>query len=382
MNLITTTDKLEEFCQRAKFSDYITIDTEFIRESSYWPQLCLIQVADEHNAVAIDPLSADLDLGPLFALLQNPDVVKVFHAARQDIEIFYYLTNKIPTPVFDTQIAAMVCGFGEAVSYEVLVNTFAKMSIDKSQRFTNWAQRPLSEKQLSYALGDVIHLRIIYEKLLARITKVGRHEWLSDELGVLLSPSTYNIDPYEVWRKIRYRSAKPQMLAVLREVAAWRELYAQKKDLPRNRVLRDEILLEIAAAAPKNLEELTRIRGMSAGFLEKNRGEEILALILKASSLPLEECPQPKISEKSPPGHNVTMEMLKMLLKLKCDQHGVAQKLVATVSDLEDIARNAQGAIPALTGWRRDIFGEDALALKAGKLAITLKNNKIELLQL
>jgi ribonuclease D len=382
MTLITQTNNLESFCKRAEVSSYITIDTEFVRETTYWPQLCLIQVGLKDEAVAIDPLAEGIDLTSFFSLLQNPQIIKVFHSGRQDVEIFYHLTGKIPDPLFDTQIAAMVCGFGESVGYDVLVQKFAKISIDKSSRYTHWAQRPLTEKQLTYALGDVIHLRIIYEKLYKKIMEEDRLHWLHDELAVLKDPATYAVDPYAVWQKIRVRSPKPRMLAILRELAAWRELTAQQRNVPRVRVMRDEAMLELAAASPQTLQELKRMRGLSVSIVDGKEGQNILELIQKAQSLPLEGCPQVKREGTSPPGASALAEMLRLLLKIKAEKYHVAQKLIATTSDLEEIARSSNPNIPALEGWRREIFGNAALALKEGKVAIGIKNHRISLIPL
>ncbi|MBP6951807.1 MAG: ribonuclease D [Alphaproteobacteria bacterium] len=382
MSLITTTPDLIVFCKKAALSSYITVDTEFIRETTYWPQLCLIQVGLEDKAVAIDPLAKDIDLQPFFDLLQNPHVIKVFHSARQDIEIFYHLTGNIPTPLFDTQIAAMVCGFGESIGYDVLVQKYAKVSLDKSSRYTHWAQRPLTAKQLAYALGDVIHLRDIYEKLYAKILAGDRLHWLEDELGILKDPGTYAVDPYAIWQKIKVRSPKPRMLAIFREIVAWREITAQSRNVPRGRVIRDEVMLELAAAAPQSKQEFSRMRGLTSAFIEGEEGKVVLALIAKAQALPLEDCPQVKKEGASPPGAAALVEMLKLLLKIKAEKYHVAPKLLATSADLEVIARSPNPQVPALEGWRREIFGNAALSLKSGKVALGIKNHKITLIPL
>jgi len=382
MSLITKTEDLKAFCERAAKSPYIMVDTEFVRETTYWPQLCLVQVGLADEAVAIDPLAEGINLQPVFDLLQNPHVIKVFHSGRQDVEIFYHLTGQIPQPLFDTQIAGMVCGFGESVGYDVLVQKYAKVSIDKSSRYTHWAQRPLTEKQLIYALGDVIHLRIIYEKLYARILEEDRLHWLQEEVDILTDPRTYMIDPYDVWQKIRVRTPRPRMLAILREIAAWREITAQKRNIPRGRVVRDEVMIELAAASPRNVSELGRMRGLSSSFIDGKDGKMILELIEKAHALPLEDCPQVKKEGASPPGASALMEMLRLLLKIKAEKYHVAQKLIATSADLETIARSSDPQVPALEGWRREVFGNAALALKTGKVAIGIKNHKITLIPL
>lgn len=382
MKIITTTSDLKDLCERAAQETFVTLDTEFVRETTYWSQLCLIQLGLSEEAFIIDPLSKELDLTPFFELLQNPHLVKVVHSGRQDVEIFYHMTGQIPAQLFDTQIAAMVCGFGESVGYDVLVQSYAKVSLDKSSRYTHWAQRPLTEKQLDYALGDVTHLRVIYEKLYAKLVKEDRLHWLEEELAILTDPKTYEIDPYNIWKRIKVRSPKPRMLGILREIAAWREFTAQKRNMPRGRILRDETMLELAAAAPKTREELNRMRGMVGVLSEKNRGEELLALIQKGINLPLEDCPQIKKEVASPPGSSALLEMLKLLLKIKADKYNVAAKLIATSTDLEVIARTSDPNVPALEGWRREIFGNAALALKEGKVAIGIQNNRISLISL
>lgn len=382
MTLITTTQDLSDFCERAALSTYITVDTEFVRENTYWPELCLIQVGLEKEAVAIDPLAPELSLDPFFTLLQNPQVIKVVHSGRQDIEIFYHLTDKIPTPLFDTQIAAMLCGFGESVAYDALVQHYGKLSIDKSSRYTHWAQRPLTEKQLAYALGDVTHLRLIYEKLLKRIQADDRLHWMEEEVAILINPKTYEVDPYTLWQKIKVKGARPRLLAILRELAAWRDLTAQQRNVPRSRVMRDETLLGLAASTPRSQEDFERMRGIPSGFLKGKEGQIILDLIEKAHALPLEACPPVQHHKESPPGSSALLEMLRLLLKLKSDKYQVAQKLIATSADLEAIARSSQAAVPALEGWRNDVFGKSAICLKEGKLGIGLKDNKINLFPL
>lgn len=382
MKIITKTSDLKDLCARAAQETFVTLDTEFVRETTYWSQLCLIQLGLSEEAFIIDPLSKELDLTPFFELLQNPHLVKVVHSGRQDVEIFYHMSGQIPARLFDTQIAAMVCGFGESVGYDVLVQSYAKVSLDKSSRYTHWAQRPLTEKQLDYALGDVTHLRVIYEKLYDKLVKEDRLHWLEEELAILTDPQTYEIDPYNIWKRIKVRSPKPRMLGILREIAAWREFTAQRRNVPRGRILRDEAMLELAAAAPKTRDELSRMRGMAAFLSEKNRGDELLELIQKGINLPLEDCPQVKKEGASPPGSSALLEMLKLLLKIKADKYNVAAKLIATSTDLEVIARTSEPNVPALEGWRREVFGNAALALKEGKVAIGIQNNRISLISL
>ncbi len=382
MTLITSTQDLISFCERASSSSYITVDTEFVRETTYWPQLCLIQVGLAHEAVAIDPLAPGIDLTSFFALLQNPDVLKVVHSGRQDVEIFYHLTGEIPKPLFDTQIAAMVCGFGEAVAYDALVQRYAKVSIDKSSRYTHWAQRPLTEKQLTYALGDVTHLRVIYEKLVKRLQEEDRTHWVEDEVEILTNPATYAVDPSTLWQKIKVRSATPRLLAILRDLAAWRDLMAKQRNVPRARVLRDEALLDLAASAPRSLADLERMRGVPPSLAKGKEGTVILGLIEKALALPVDQCPPVKQNHESPPGTSALIEMLRLLLKLQSDKYQVAQKLIATSADIEEIARSSAPQVPALSGWRNDIFGKTAMALKQGKVGFGLQDNKITLIPL
>ncbi|MTJ83936.1 MAG: ribonuclease D [Telmatospirillum sp.] len=372
MTLIADTAALAAFCERLKSAPYITVDTEFVREKTYWPQLCLVQLAGPDEAHAVDPLAPGMDLSPLFALMADPAVLKVFHAARQDVEIFHHLSGAIPAPLFDTQVAAMVCGFGDAVSYETLATQLARARIDKSLRFTDWAQRPLTEKQLHYALSDVTHLRPAYEKLQKRLDRDGRSDWLVEEMAILTDPRTYRTEPEEAWLRLKPRSSSPKFLVVLRELAAWREREAQERDLPRQRVIRDEALLEIAAHAPSRPEDLARTRGLSKGLAEGRIGTAILEAVARALAVPEQDWPRPLERVDLPRGLGPVVDLLKVLLKLKCDQHDVAQKLVASSSDLEAIAADDQADVMALKGWRRTLFGEDALALKHGRIGLAL----------
>lgn len=372
MNLIVDTPSLAAFCQRLGEAPYITIDTEFMRERTYWPQLCLVQVAGPDEAHPIDPLAPDIDLAPLFELLANQNVLKVFHAARQDVEIFYHLTGSIPTPLFDTQVAAMVCGFGDAVSYETLATRLARARIDKSQRFTDWSHRPLSERQLTYALADVTHLRIAYEKLARRLDEEKRAGWLNEEMAVLTDPATYRLEPDEAWRRLKPRTGNPRTLMLLKALAAWREQEAQARDLPRQRIIRDEALLEIAAQSPTTVEELARTRGLSRGSADSRLGTVILEVVAKALATPENLWPKPEERTDLPRGLAPVVDLLKVLLKLKCDQNDVAQRLVAGSADLEAIAADDHAPVPALHGWRYELFGEDALKLKHGRIALAL----------
>jgi ribonuclease D len=375
MELIADTAALTAFCGRLAQAPFITIDTEFMRERTYWPQLCLVQVADAEEACAIDPLAPGMDLTPLFAIMDNPQILKVFHAARQDVEIFFHLSGKVPAPIFDTQVAAMVCGFGDAVSYETLAAKLAKARIDKSQRFTDWSHRPLAERQLTYALADVTHLRIAYEKLVRQLEREGRGEWLQGEMAILTDPATYRLEPEEAWRRLKPRTGNARTLMLLKALAAWREREAQTRDLPRQRVIRDEALLEIANSAPTTIDELARTRGLSRGLADGRVGAAILGTVTQALTVPEAEWPQPEMRNDLPRGLGPVVDLLKVLLKLKCDEHDVAQRLVASSSDLEAIAADDAAQVPAMQGWRRSLFGDDALRLKHGKVALALAEN-------
>ncbi|HXV23576.1 MAG TPA: ribonuclease D [Alphaproteobacteria bacterium] len=382
MTVIIDTPKLAEFCHRQTGADYVTVDTEFIRDNTYWPQLCLIQISGPDAAAVVDPLAPGIDLSPVLALLADRKILKVFHAARQDVEIFYHLTGKIPEPIFDTQVAAMVCGFGEQASFENLAQKLAGTTIDKSSRFTDWSHRPLSDRQIRYALDDVVHLRPIYDRLERQLEKNGRASWLTEEMSVLTDPTTYRVDPADAWRRLKVRAGKPRFLAVLKEVAAWREEEAQRRDLPRNRLIRDEALLEIAAHMPASVEELGRMRGLSRGTAEGRVGQAILVTVQRALARPESEWPRPEPKPELPSGLAPLIDLLRVLLKTKCEAEGVAQKLVASAADLELIAADDEAKVPALGGWRRTLFGEDALALKHGALALGVKGRRIALIPL
>ncbi|MGD9615203.1 MAG: ribonuclease D [Alphaproteobacteria bacterium] len=382
MTLITDTDALAEFCARQKSAQFIAVDTEFMRERTYWPILCLAQVAGPEEAVAVDSLAPGLDLAPLLELMADPAILKVFHAARQDLEIFHQLSGKVPHPVFDTQIAAMVCGFGDAVSYETLVRRLAGTGLDKASRFTDWAQRPLTERQVRYALADVIHLRTVYDRMQQILGKNGRAGWFAEEMENLVDPAIYRTDPEEAWRRFRLRGpAERRFLGVLKAVAAWREAAAQQRDLPRGRIMKDEAILEIAAHAPKTIEQLARTRSLSRGVAEGKLGQDILDAVARGLADPN---PPPAIAGKTepPPGIGPLIELLRVLLKQRVEDSQVAQKLIATSDDLEAIAADDNAPVPALSGWRREVFGNDALALKHGRLALTAGKNRIELVKL
>jgi ribonuclease D len=383
MSIITDTNGLANFCERLANSNYITVDTEFIREKTYWPQLCLIQLADQNEAFAVDALAKDIDLTPLLELMANKQVLKVFHAARQDLEIFYLLAGKLPQPLFDTQVAAMVCGFGESVGYETLVNRLVGEAIDKSSRYTDWSARPLTEKQLNYAISDVTYLRTVYELLETQLTESGRQEWVLEEMAKLTNETIYEAPPREAWLRIKTRNPKPRFLAILREVAAWRETEAKSKDIPRNRILRDEALIEIAHHAPGSVNELARTRGLSQRLAEGTAGQNILEAVETGKNIPDIDCPKLQRPPNLPRGIGPVSELLKVLLKMKCEEQDVAQPLIATGGDIEKISAYGEKAdVAALKGWRRPLFGQDAINLRDGKLALVINNQKLELVEL
>lgn len=379
-SLITDSGALAAFCAELAEGDVVAVDTEFMRERTYWAKPCLIQLGGAAGAAAVDPLANGIDLAPLFALLVAPDVLKVFHAGRQDLEIFYRLMGRLPAPVFDTQLAAMVCGFGDQVAYETLAAKLARVRLDKGSRFTDWSLRPLSQRQIDYALADVIHLRPIYEKLKARLEATGRGDWLAEDLAALSDPASYAVVPEEAYRRLKNRHGDGRFLAVLRELAAWREREAQAKDLPRSWVLRDEALLEIAHHLPKTVEELARTRGLGRKFVEGAQGSEVLAAVARGLAVPEDRRPTREERRELPRSIGPVAELLRVLLKMKCEEADVAQRLVASADDVEQIAAfGAEADVPALHGWRRQVFGEDALRLRAGALAISVDGRKLVL---
>ena len=382
MSLITESAAVAAFCDRQKGAEFVTVDTEFMRERTYWPILCLVQVAGPEETVAIDALAEGIDLSPLLALMSDPHTLKVFHAARQDLEIFFQLSGEVPHPVFDTQVAAMVCGFGDAVSYETLVKRLAGASLDKASRFTDWAHRPLTDRQIKYALDDVVHLRTVYDRLQHLLAENGRAGWFEEEMSDLVDPAIYRSNPTEAWRRFRIRGrAERRFLGVLRALAAWREQAAQQRDLPRGRIMRDEAVLEIAAHAPKTIEALARTRSLGKGVAEGKLGREILDAVAQGLADP-DPPPAMPAKAEAPPGIGPLVELLRVLLKQRCEHFQVAQKLVASSDDLEAIAADDNAPVRALAGWRRDVFGNDALALKHGRLALTAGRNRIELVPL
>lgn len=382
MTLLTDNAAIAAFCDRMAAETFVAVDTEFLRDRTYWPQLCLVQIAGAQEAVAIDPLAPGVDMQPVFALMRNPAVLKVFHAARQDLEIFLQLDGVIPTPIVDTQVAAMVCGFGDSVSYETLATRLANAKIDKSSRFTDWSNRPLSERQLTYALSDVTYLRTVYEKLRARLAKTGREHWIAEEMRVLSDPAEYTATPEECWRRLKPRTGGAKFLSILKELAAWREVEAQRRNLPRARLLKDEALMEIAALAPRSVDDLARSRSVSRGQAEGPIGEAVLEMVRRGIETPPQDAPKLPQRSDPPPGRAPLLELMKVLLKAKCEQYDVAQKLVATTADLEMIAADDDADTPALHGWRRELFGEDALALKQGRLALAAGGDSVRVIQL
>jgi ribonuclease D len=379
MTLITDTDTLKTLCNELNEQPFICVDTEFIREKTYWPKLCLVQVSNpEGRPFAIDPLSNNLDLSPLFALMTNQKVMKVLHAAHQDIEIFLHLTGQLPHPIFDTQIAAMVCGFGESASYENLARKIAKARIDKSSRFSNWSNRPLEKRQLEYALSDVLHLPQIYVTLRDRLAEAKRETWIENEMAALGKIEEYIIEPTNAWKKIKTRGASSRTLAILREITAVREEWARLRDMPRQHVIRDQSLLEISSSRPTTLTELGRIRGLQSNVAKSKLGGDLLHAVGQGIALKADKCPQlPKRSENiQVPA--ATVDLLKVLLQFRSEQHSIAARLVAKNSELVHIAAGIETS-PALVGWRREIFGEDALKLLKGQLSLTIKSGQVSI---
>ncbi|MGF0520003.1 ribonuclease D [Agrobacterium pusense] len=377
--MIETTAALAEACTELAKSEFITIDTEFLRETTFWPELCLVQMASPTLEVLVDPLAKGLDLTPLFELMANPDVVKVFHAARQDIEIIYHLGGLIPHPIFDTQVAAMVCGFGDSISYDQLVQKIKNVQIDKSSRFTDWSRRPLTEKQLDYALADVTHLRDVYLSLKAQLEREGRSLWLTEEMDILESRDTYDMHPDDAWLRLKSRLRKPTELAILKFIAAWREREARSRNVPRSRVLKDDAIFEIAQQQPKDAEALSRLRTIPKGWERSASGTAIVETVNAALALPKEEMPKAPRHSHAPEGSGAAVELLKVLLKLTADKHGVAAKVIANSDDLDKIAAEGEKAtVAALTGWRRELFGNVALKLINGEVALRFAGKRVE----
>jgi ribonuclease D len=376
MQPITTTSELAAVCRRMATLPFVTVDTEFLRETTYYPLLCVAQMASADEAVVIDALAPDIDLAPFFELMADEKVMKVFHAARQDIEIVWHRAKLIPHPIFDTQVAAMVLGYGDSISYDQLVQRITGDTLDKSYRFTDWTRRPLSEAQLSYAISDVTHLRQVYTSLVDDLGRRGRVDWVQEEMWVLTSADTYRMDPENAWRRLKTRVRKPKELGVLIEVAAWREREAQARDVPRSRVLKDEVVGDIAVQAPNTLEKLKHLRSLPKGFERSRTAEGIVAAVTRGLERDAKTLPQ--LARLPPPVNGTAVvELLKVLLRMISERHHVAAKVIATVDDLERIAADDDAAVPALAGWRRELFGERALALKHGKLSLAIERGRV-----
>ena len=386
VNFITSSDTLKKFCTEAAKHSYITVDTEFLRERTYYSKLCLIQIAfpgdNDSDSALIDVLAKGIDLQPIYDLFLNENVLKVFHAARQDLEIFFIENRIFPKPFFDTQIAAMVCGFGEQVGYETLVRKLALITIDKSSRFTNWSQRPLSEHQLNYAIGDVTHLRTVYEELAVMLNENERSEWLDEELATLLDPKTYDNNPINSWKRIKTKNNNLGFLTVVKSLANFRETTAQLRNVPRNRVLRDEMILELASIRPKTLPDLKKSRLLNEDNKKGLIGEGILKAIRKPIPISDDEIEKLKPTDINKMRSNGLPELLRVLLKANSEKWGVAQKLIASSNDLDDLASNENASIPALKGWRKKVFGNDALRLKNGEIALSSDKGNLKIIEL
>jgi ribonuclease D len=383
MLIISDNAELQKACDILAKSDFVAVDTEFLRETTFWPQLCLIQISGPELDAIVDPLVGNLDLAPFFRLMADTNVIKVFHAARQDIEIIFNRGGLIPHPIFDTQVAAMVCGFGDSVSYDTLVQRIKNVQLDKSSRFTDWSHRPLSEKQLDYAIADVTHLKDVYLYLKGELERENRTEWLSEEMAILESQETYDLHPDNAWERLRMRIRKPIELAILKNLAAWREREARARDVPRGRVLKDDAIFELAQQAPKDIEALGRLRTIPKGYERSQNGAAIIGAVNAALAIPKADLPKIPRLPSAPEGTGAAVEMLKVLLKLISEKHGVAAKIIATGDDLDMIAAKGEEAeVPALHGWRRDLFGLPALRLVRGEIALRFVNRKVDLVEI
>ena len=378
--LVTTSAELETLCRRLSSEEFVTVDTEFMRERTYWPELCVVQLGGEDEVAVVDALAPDLDLAPLGALLADPSVVKVFHAARQDVEIFLLRFGAVPTPMFDTQIAAMVAGFGDQVSYDGLCRALAGVSIEKAHRFSDWSARPLSASQIDYAAADVTHLRRVYTGLRERLSREGRLDWVAEEMAALTDPAGYRVDPETAWERLKPRTQNRRALGVLRAAAAWREREAQRVNIPRQRLVRDETLLELSATAPTTPAELARARGVSEGFARGRSGAGLLAAVETAKALPDSLLPEPPRDRQGPSPSPALVALLKVLLAAKSEEHDVAPRLLANGEELDRLATEDAPEVPALRGWRREVFGEAALALKRGRLALGVDGRRVKLI--
>lgn len=377
MKVITDSQDLAQTCERLGQHPFVTVDTEFLRENTFWPQLCLIQIAGPEEAAIIDPLANGLDLTAFFALMGNRETTKVFHAGRQDVEIIYAKAGLIPAPLFDTQIAAMVCGFGESIGYVNLVRKITGDELDKGARFTDWSRRPLSTKQLSYALADVTHLRDVYHHLSTELEATNRAHWVAEEMATLTAPATYEAHPEDAWRRLKMRVKNRRALAILMELAAWRDRQAQSQDVPRGRVLRDEALYDIANQAPTETKKLGQLRTLSDGFARSQRAPEIIAAVKAGLERDLTDVPKINSGQSLTPEAMAIADLLKVLLKAAAARHRVAPKLIADSSELERIASEDDPDVAALTGWRRELFGEDALRIKRGEVALTVSDGEV-----
>ena len=377
MRLIQTTNDLSQFCERLAQHDFVTVDTEFIREQTFWPKLCLIQLAGPADEAIVDPLVPGIDLAPFYALMANDKVVKVFHAARQDLEIVWTQAHLMPQPIFDTQVAAMVCGFGESVSYVNLVKQVTGRDLDKSSRFTDWARRPLTEKQLTYALGDVTHLRDIYKRLKAELEATGRLGWLDEEMSDLTDVRIYEARPEDAWRRLKLRVKNRKGLAVLIELAAWRERAAQAQDVPRNRILRDEALYDIASQQPTETSQLSHLRSLSEGFARSSRAKEIVEAVKAGLARDIKTVPPIREGSGLPPEKTATVELLRVLLKACAARNKVAPRMIADSDDLDRMAMEDEPDVPALKGWRYELFGAEAQRLKRGEVALKVANGEV-----
>lgn len=383
MRIVESNEALAAFLADLSGAPYLALDTEFLRDQTYYPKLCLIQVAAPGIEGIIDPLAPGLDLKPFYELIARPDIVKVLHAARQDIEIFFLQGDVLPNPLFDTQIAAMVCGFGDAASYETLARKIARVEIDKSARFTDWSHRPLSKRQLEYAMADVTHLRVIYEWMKAKLEKTGRFAWVAEEVAALQDPALYKLDPDLAWKRLKPRTSNKRFLAVLASLAAWREREAQARDIPRGRVLKDEALTEIAAHPPETPEALERIRAVPKGFAASKLGKGLMEAITlgMSGSAPEGAVADNKQRRRREPSPAV-VDLLKTLLRLRAEAAGVAPRLIANAEDIERLAANEDDEVAALHGWRLEVFGRDAIAMRKGDLAIALENGEAVVVEL
>jgi len=376
--LVTATDALEAFCRRMQSEIFVTVDTEFMRERTYWPELCLVQIAGEHEVAVIDAQAGGIDLGALGVLFADPAVTKVFHAARQDIEIFVLRYGDVPRPMFDTQVAAMVAGFGDQVGYDALVANLTGGTIDKAHRFSDWSVRPLSAAQLNYAAADVTYLREVYVRLSRRLEQENRLSWVAEEMAILSNPATYRADPETAWERLRPRTGNRRLLFILKEVAAWREKEAQRVNIPRQRLVKDEALLEIAATAPANVDALARVRGVTRGFAEGRSGSALLDVVAAARLVPDADLPLAPQQRDNLRPSAALVALLKVLLAAKCEQHNVAPRLVASSDDIDRLALEENPDIPALHGWRRELFGNDALSLKQGRIALGVDGRRVK----